>query len=161
MEAREIPARSVSTNGYADRSQHNSEEDIILGTAAGPPPKLPEGNDYIVGYVHAETGNFLGIGRLFLWFKIVDPIEHSGKELYLCCPVPNNRKFGMGSKFVEAWRIAKGQWPTRRDRLSTNVFRGHYFKACIKTVMRNKDAEERPPDQHYSKIDHLIERVAG
>ena len=131
---------------------------MILGTADGPPPKIPEG-EYTIGFLRAETGILRGKRRVFLWFRIVDPGEHVGKELYLCCPVPENGKFGMGSKLVEAWRIAKGQWPTRRDRLSVNVFRGLYFRAAIKTVMKNQDGEERPVDQHYSKIDHLIERI--
>jgi hypothetical protein len=160
MEDSAIRAGSLKANGHAARNQHEHDEDLILGTVAGLPPKLPQGI-YTVGFLRAERGSLRGKGRVFLWFKIVDPIEHSGKELYLCCPLPDNGKFGMGSKFVEAWRIAKGQWPTRRDRLSTNVFRGHYYKACVKTVMKNQDSEERPVDQHYSKIDHLIERVTG
>jgi hypothetical protein len=140
---------------------HDGGEDLDVGTAIGTPPLLPQGNDYVVGFLRAERGIFCGAGRIFLWFRIIEPIKDAGRELYLCCPVPDDGKFGIGSKFVDAWRIASGAWPTRRDRLSTKVFRGHYFKASIQTVTRSQHGDERPATQHYSKIERLIERVTG
>ncbi|MCX5723544.1 MAG: hypothetical protein NTX84_03295 [Nitrospirae bacterium] len=142
-------------------SNHNGDGDFEVGTAVGAPSLLPEGDHYIVGFRRAEQGTFCGAVRIFLWFQIVEPIEHAEKELYLCCPVPSSLKFGIGSKFVDAWRIAAGQWPMRRDRLSTKIFRGKYFRASIRSVTRSQHGDERPVEQHYSKVERLIERVTG
>lgn len=140
---------------------HDDGGDLDVGIAVGAPPLLTEGDFYVVGFLGAERGTFCGAGRIFLWFRIIQPIEGAGKELYLCCPIPDTGKFGIGSKFVDAWRIAAGKWPARRDRLSTKVFRGQYFRAAVRTVMRSQHGEERPAAQHYSKIERLIERQTG
>ena len=140
---------------------NEDDTDIDLGTATEPPPRLPNGENYVVGFLRGEKGMFCGKLRIFLWFQVIEPGEHAGRQLYLCCPIPENGKFGIGSKFVEAWRVATGRWPTRRDRLTPKVFRGCYFRAALRTVTRNQYGDERPESQHYSKIDRLIERVNG
>lgn len=145
--------------GACDADERN--DDLDVGTAVGTPPLLPKGDDYVVSFLRAEKGTFCGRGRIFLWFTIVEPAKAAGKNLYLCCPVPDNGNFGMGSKFVDAWRIATGKWPTRRDRLSTKVFHGRYFRAAVRTVTCNQHKEERPEEQHYSKIERLIEKMTG
>ena len=155
-----LSAMKSNETGFVVRKGNNGV-DIDVGTATEPPPQLPDGDNYIVGFLRAECGMFCGKSRLFLWFQIVEPGEHVGRKVYLCCPVPENGKFGHGSKFVDAWRVAKGQWPSRVDRLSTKVFRGSYFRAALRTVTRNQYGDERPENQHYSKIDRLIERIAG
>lgn len=143
------------------KGDHGDDDDLEVGTAIGTPPKLPETDEYIVGFIRAEKGKFCGKERIFLWFKIVQPNEHAETELYLCCPVPDNKKFGIGSKFVDAWRVAAGRWPLRRDRLSTKIFRGKYFQASIRTVKHSQHGVKRPECQWYSKVDRLIEVVAG
>lgn len=139
---------------------HDVVGDLEVGTAVGTPLLLSEGDEYVVGFLRAERGTFCGTHRIFLWFRIIEP-KDAEADLYLCCPVPGNGKFGIGSKFVDAWRIAAGQWPTRRDRLSTKIFRGKYFRASVRTVTRSQHGDERPPGQHYSKIERLIGRVTG
>lgn len=157
-----VSQRAAKSNGTESLERKvNDDVDIDVGTAIGPPPRLPNGDTYVVGFVRASEGVFCGKARLFLWFQIVEPTEYAGQQIYLCCPKPEKGRFGIGSKFVEAWRVAAGQWPARRDRLSTKVFRGSYFRAAVRTVTRNQHGDERPENDHYSKIDRLIERVAG
>ena len=135
--------------------------DLEVGTVADIPASVPPGDQYVVAFVRAERGIFLGRGRIFLWFEIVAPHEWMEKRLYLCCPEPVGKQFGLGSKFLAAWMVASGRFPTRRDRLSTHVFRNKYFRAEVKTVMKDQYGDERPSIQHYSKVERLIEVVAG
>ena len=126
------------------------------------PPLVPEA-EYHVGFVRAEKGQFKNRERLFIWFRIVSPGEHFEKELYLVCPCPSNRGnvFGHGSKLVEAATVALGHTPTRRDRLSTRMFRGKIFLALTRTVMRDYEQELRPSNSRYSVIKKLLSVEAG
>src|SRR5262245_54765054 len=115
----------IDVNGILNNIEAHSA-DLEVGTVAELPARVPPGAEYIVGFIRVGQGMFHGRGRIFLWFEIVSPLEHTGKRLYLCCPEPRGKTFGFGSKFVSAWMVAMGRRPVRRDRLSTSVFRGKY-----------------------------------
>jgi hypothetical protein len=152
----QLSGMKVTLNG-----QGPTGHDLEVGTVAEVPACIPPSDQYIVAFLRAERGVFCGRGRIFLWFRIVEPSEHKEKRLYLCCVEPSNKKFGLGSKFVASWMIATKKYPARRDRLSTDVFRNKYFRAEVKTVTKNQNGTERPPTQWYSKVERLIEIAAG
>lgn len=99
--------------------------------------------------------------KLFLHFRIVTAGEWFGKELYMVCTVPNKDKFAMSSKFLKMWILAAGQKPSRRDRMSTAVFRNKVFRAKIRVVTDTAKQKERPIQEQYSVIDSLLEVMAG
>ena len=77
-----------------------------------------------------------------------------------------NRPFVFLAKFgVWAGLIAAGFHPSRRDRLSTRVFRGKVFFGAVRTVTQfvhsSKKMKDRDPESFYSVVDHLLEVRAG
>lgn len=135
--------------------------DVELGTVGIVPPLVPDGT-YSAGFVRAERGRFEHRERWFLWFRLTTVGPHYGEELYLCCPFPaTGTKFGLGSKLVDAYRVATGQMPQRRDRISTKVFRGKLFRIKTRTVTTDRERQARPPDTRYSVIDRLLDVEAG
>ena len=137
-------------------------EEMDFGHIGRVPPLVPEA-DYQIGFVRAEKGRFKNRERLFIYFRIVSHGEHFGKELYLVAPCPSNggRIFGLGSNLVAAATVALGHIPTRRDRLSTRMFRGKIFLAKTRTVKLDQDQDERRPQDHYSVIKKLLSVEAG
>ena len=150
----------VATGDSEARCHSNIEDNYIIGTAAETPPLIPEG-EYTAAFLRCDRAKFYGRERLFLWFRIVTPGEWQGKELYMVCPVPQNKSFGIGSKFYAAWTIAAGRIPKRRYPLSIAVFRKKYFRVLVTTVTTNQNGEKRPIEERYSKIDRLIGVEAG
>jgi hypothetical protein len=136
-------------------------EDVTIGEMGIVPPLVPEG-EYILGFVRSEKGGFCGRDRWFLWFAIIEG-KYEGEHLYMCCagPKQNKRTFGLGSKLVAAITLATGRTPRRRDRLSTGVFHGKYFRGVVRTVKTDQDEHERPKHEWYSVIDRLIAIAAG
>ena len=133
----------------------------IDASVADLPPLIPE-SEYVAGYIGSSSGKFENRVRIFLWFQIATPGDYFGKRLYFCCPGPGQqKKFGIGSKFMEALSIALGHWPTRLDRLTTRHFRSKYFRVRVTTVKLNRDKKEKPPDAWYSKIEKIIALEAG
>jgi hypothetical protein len=126
------------------------------------PPRLPEG-EYEVAFVGANKKRMFGSGeRMFLWFRIVTLGEWYETELYMTCAVPvTGRDWGPSHKFMQAWMLASGHSPKRRDRMSTTVFRNKLFRAKVRTVTRDARQKLRPPERQYSVIDELLELVAG
>jgi len=123
-------------------------------------PLIPEGG-YEVGYVRAEKKLMWGREKLFLWFQITTPGEYHSEQLYLACNLPTGKKLSQSSKLGRAWVLALGQKTDRFDRFSPKVFQGKRFRAKVRTVTQSSKQSKLRPEQQYSIIDELTEKVIG
>ena len=100
--------------------------------------------------------------ELFLRWRILEPHQFGGIILFQSFNMPtDSKRWGLGSKFLSTWILANGARPVRRDRLSTAVFRGKYFKAKVSVVTKTSKGHDRPEATQYSVIDELVSVVAG
>ena len=93
--------------------------------------------------------------KIIFWFAICDPVEHIGKELFMACVAPQDRKFPSRSKFMQCWTLANGERPDRFDRMTMRVFKEKKFVAKLKIVRQNQYGE-LPPHAHYTVIETLL-----
>ena len=115
-----------------------------------------------MAFIHAQKRWLWGKRvKLFMTFEIVSPLEHLGIRLFMCCNIPEKKKWTIGYKFFRLWTLAAGRRPERRDRLSTSVFRGKYFIGRVRTVERSSKDTERPEGARYSILDELLSIEAG
>src|SRR5262245_35461224 len=127
------PARKLAI----DRSDGTEEspDEICVEFDLEFNPLVPKGDHYIVAFTRAEQKWLWGKRlKMFLHFKIVSPTEYLGVHLFMAANVPQKNRWTVGYKFFRAWTLASGRRPFRRDRLSTAVFRGKYFRARVKIV---------------------------
>lgn len=125
------------------------------------PPIVTPGK-YEVAFLRAERkANLWGRGRAFLHFRITEPGPFFGVTLFMSTTLPPAGRFSLSSKFLQQWSLAAGRRPARRDRLSTNVFRGKRFLAAVRTVVHDSAGLDREATWQYSVIDRLIEVRAG
>jgi len=116
---------------------------------------------YIVSYKRAKTVWRFRRPGAELYFTIVDPEIHRGKQLIMYCPLPQAGRCSQQSKYYQQWVLAKGASPKRRDRMSPTVFEG-YWKAKVIRSRETYDGKVRPDNQPGPlKIECLLERVAG
>ena len=137
-------------------------QDLTLAVSVGLPPLLPDGMIVQVAFIRADQKVLWKTLKMFLHFKVVEPGEWFGESLWMACNVP--KRPGPGSKFVQAWMLATGGRPPRREKPSTTVFRGKIFFARTRVVRQASDGKRvrpRLPQQQYSVIDELIEIAAG
>ena len=123
------------------------------------PPLIPDG-EYEVSFVRAERG-WMGQEKLYLWFTITTPGEFLRTNLVMSCNVPPKGKWRLSHKYYRTWVLAAGRRPVRRDRISTAVLRNKIFRARIANVTTTSKNTRRTPAMQYSKIDELLEVVAG
>ncbi|MGD9851729.1 MAG: hypothetical protein AB7T38_10705 [Nitrospirales bacterium] len=119
------------------------------------PPLIPPGR-FEVQFLKAEKRGFYKRQKLILRFQILSPGPNHGVQLYLVCDVTKRKQWHPSSKFLQTWVLAAGRKPDRFDRMSTNVFKGKIFLAEVRTVTKNAQGWERPPDLQYSVIKGLI-----
>lgn len=136
------------------------EEDFVADEIR---PLIPEGT-YQVCCIRIEKGtsHFRSL-KMFLGFKIVDPGEYMGTELFMAMNLIDTKtakpfkKVPRGAKYFEQWVIAnKNIHPRRNDRMSPAIFKNGVFKAVVRTVRpKFPDGTEKPECFHYSVIDYL------
>jgi len=138
------------------KSSTDSDEglDLDLG-AVVTPPLLIHAETATVAFVRAEHRKSWGQEKTFLWFAIIDPVEHMGSELFMSCVRSKGGKFAPGSKMTAAWTLANGKPPDRYDRRSLRVFKGKNFVAKLHTVTKNKNGI-KPAHTHYTIIEDLL-----
>jgi len=124
-----------------DKFSPNAEEQDDGFVAGDKRPLIPEGT-YNVSCVRIEKGiaHFRSL-KLFVHFKIVDPGEFMGTELFMSVNLINSRtgkpfrKVPPGSKYYSQWVIAnKNRQPSRNDRMSHKIFLNGIFEAVVRTV---------------------------
>ncbi|MCA9452551.1 MAG: hypothetical protein KC584_07985 [Nitrospira sp.] len=113
---------------------------------------------YELQFLKAERRE-LWVPKLFLWFRVISFGEFHGAELFMCCPIPKNNKWGVGTKFIRSWAIAAGRLPDRFDRVSTKIFYEKVFSAQVRTVVVDYNQQKLPEGAQYSVVDRLISRI--
>ena len=136
------------------------EKDIEPNCQVDVPPLVPAG-DYEVAFVRVEEKKLWGRSRAFLHFRVIQPGEHFGVVLFMAVTLPANGHFSLSSKYLQQWSLAAGKRPSRRDRLTTRVFRNKVFLGRVRTVTNDHDSKEREVTWHYSVIDRLVEVRVG
>jgi hypothetical protein len=124
------------------------------------PARVPDGI-YEVGFVRPEEKMLWGRKKVFLYFRIIQTGDFFGLVLFMAVTFPTNGRFALSSKYLQQWSLAAGKRPTRRDRLSTKVFRNKTFLARVRTVTKDSDGEKRCATAQYSVIDKLIKVQTG
>ena len=134
-------------------------EDIGISIAEEATPLLPPG-EYEVGFLRA-SGKFKGYQRdnIYLYFQVITPGAYAGKTLYLAARI--SPPLAASSKYVRAWSIAAEYVPTRRDRLSPQMFKGKYFRALVETVKKDEHRRKLPALLQYSTIGMLLKKNRG
>lgn len=100
--------------------------------------------------------------KVYLTFQITTFGEHFEKRLFMAMK-DYGRKVRRGSKFFTAWIIANGGIkPRRGERMSLKVFKNKVFRIYVDTVKPKFDTGHPKPEScHYSKVQHILELVAG
>ena len=138
-----------------------ADGDITLDFDTALPPLIPAG-DYTVAFKGAEQKWLYGKRlKVFLHFQIVTPAQYAGVRLFMACNVPRSNRWTVGFKFFQAWTLAAGRRPERRDRVSTAVFRNKYFVARVKVVTKTAKNTVRAAAAQYSLIDEILSVEAG
>ncbi len=72
------------------------------------------------------------------------------------------KKVPRGSKYFEQWVIANNNiQPSRKDRMSSAIFKNGIFEAVVRTVKpKFPDGTEKPKCFHYSIVDYLKGKVS-
>lgn len=167
-----------STNGAgAERLDAIPADDLNFDYSENARPLIREGS--YIGFCESveliPLRKFRMSPRLFLHFRIFktpDLAESSFvAKLYFVCVAPMRwdadanclvkTKIGRGSRLFEAFMVANGGPPQRRDRVSMRVFKGRLFKVWVRTVRpKSPDGKEKPASFHYSVVDQLLSREA-
>ena len=134
------------------------EQDIEITLKEVMAPFLPPGV-YTVGFKRGENRFMWKREIIILWFAICDEGDWFGRELFMSCSVPKDGRWTLNFKFVRNWMLAAGRRPDRLDRLSTKVFRGKWFQAKVKTVLKTAKGEQLIDHARYSVIDELTSKI--
>ena len=138
------------------------EKSDILGVRPkdGPLPRIPAG-EYEAQCFKTEKKPFLGSEKkLYLHFIIIDG-EHQGIKLFGVYNV-NYKSFPKASKYYTDWAIANEGLPTRRERMSQNIFKNKVFLVKVRdTIPKYDDGKPKPEMFRYSVVDRIIEKLAG
>src|SRR5262245_53473665 len=136
-------------------------QDVEFPCNSDIPPAIPDGDDYLVRFVRAEQSHQWNCEKVFLWFELLTPGEWVGTHFFMACNAKSDGRWGPAHKYLQAWILANGAPPKRRDRMSTRVFRDKVFRARMSAVTQNANKTSRTPAQQYSVVDQLLERVGG
>ncbi len=138
-------------------SGNGSWPDLDLRPARDPDPLIPPGI-YDARGVKGEVHHSLG-GRLkfFLTLELIGG-PHDGLQLRLISTLPRKgRGVSPSSKFYRSWVIANGgRRPTRRDRMSSAIFRDRLFSVRVETVTRDHLGRALLPEHRYSVVTELL-----
>ena len=125
------------------------------------PPAIPNGDQYQIQFLRAERTFQWNRQIVFLWFRLLTPGDSFGKEFYMTCSIPPNGRWSPSHKYWMVWVLAAGQRPGRKDRLSTSMFKNKVFRARMRVVTKTAKQLQRTPEQRYSVVDELLERLTG
>jgi hypothetical protein len=140
-----------------------AELDDVFACTVDLPPLISAGDEYEAEFLHSELKrNWDGsaVHKVFLRFRIVAPADAAGRELYMACNGPRGKKWPASSKYTRAWIVAAGRKPERADRLTTKVFEGKRFRVRVRVVEHDRHRHPLSPEQRYSVIDDVLERLS-
>mgnify|MGYP001563998845 CR=1 FL=1 len=136
-------------------------EDLLFPNNGEIPPAIPDGDNYQVSFIRAEKSRPCGQEKVYLWFTMQSLGLWNGEKFFMACNVSPKGQWTASCKFWQAWVLAAGQRPSRKDRMSTQVFRGKVFSVRMRKVLKTAKHLDRTPAQQYSVVDELIEVMVG
>ncbi len=99
-------------------------------------PLIPDGNYQVCCIRIDKAASHFKSLKMFLRFKIVDPGQYMGMELFMAMNLIDTKtnkpfkKVPRGSKYYEQWVIANNNiHPRRNDRMSSKIFKDGVFEA--------------------------------
>lgn len=100
--------------------------------------------------------------KTFLYFRILDPGPHFGKEIFMAFNMPHKKRIRMGSKYYKTWCMVNG-WkkPSKNAKMSPRIFKNKIYKIKTRTSKPKIHENEMPKDFWYSVVDKIIEVIAG
>lgn len=147
------------------RGVHPVTNDQDTEWPVAPDPEQPPAGEYTISFFKSRKVGRFGRDNIELEFKIADPGQWIGKTVPMYFPLPSNGPVGLGSKYYEAWCLAKGGKPKRDDRMTPQVFHG-YWKARLGSTKKKATSDGKLREFRGNEIGRtivleLIERVAG
>jgi hypothetical protein len=125
-------------------------------------PLIPNGM-YEAQCIAHNSGFHIGKTRkTFLHFKILDPIEHIGKKIFMVFNMPYDKEIKMGSKYYKTWCFVNNwQKPSKNSKMSPRLFKNKIYKITTRTVKPKHNGKEMPNNFWYSVIDEIVQVLAG
>ncbi len=155
--ARVVPHPSASVAPPDEEPSAAAEERSARNTLVSP-------GRYRVVFDRERLEHLFGRRVWLVQFAIADQGEHLGAPLiYPLTALQEKRAPALGSAYVRAYAIATGRRPPRDlwRRRPRWFLSGCMFLAEVRTITRNSQKQELPAVLHYSRVDHLVERIAG
>ena len=116
---------------------------------------------YSAQCVHAKIYRDPGFRtwKALLRFRLIE----GGQEIYGFLnlgrgPTPHA---GRRSRYWQAWTLASGAPPRKRQTMTARVFRGKVFLVEVSDVTQTGDGKPHHPSAIYSTVKGIIEREAG
>jgi hypothetical protein len=127
----------------------------------GKPRALVPDGDYRAVFLRYETKFLFQTGKVFLWFRIIEPGEHFGKELYRAYRVAvlqkGRFKVKRGSDLFEMLcRVLCLR--LRRDRLSLLGLKQCVLRIRTRIVKRDYRRRPLPEWLYYSVADDVLSK---
>jgi hypothetical protein len=134
-------------------------DEVSFPNNADIPPAIPNGDHYQVVLVRVEKKRQYNGEKLFLWFQLMTPGDWVGELFYMVCTIAPQGRWSASHKYWQAWVLAAGKRPPRKDRMSTKVFENTVFRVRMRVVTKTAKQLPRTPAQQYSVVDELLERM--
>jgi hypothetical protein len=100
--------------------------------------------------------------KTFLFFKIVDPGEHYGKQIFMAFNMPYDKKIKTGSKYYKTWcMVNRWKKPSKNAKMSPKLFLKKIYKIKTRKAKPKHNGKEMPKDYWYSVVDEIVEVTAG
>lgn len=148
----------------ARRDHHDEDDGAEVGDPRNPRDTLVDPGTYRVAFVRERRREMFGRVNWHLDFEILDAGEHTHKRvLFPLRAVPKGAAPTPGYDLVKAFAVATGRkppadlWRWRPRRFLSECV----FDAQIRTIERDSKGHPVHPVLRYSRIERLIERIAG
>lgn len=137
-------------------------DDILI--EGGALPLVPPG-EYSAQYIRHETKMVFGTPKVFIWFKIVEPGQAFGKDLYrpfrvkalVGKPGRNGRiKLGRQSELFLVLCQLYEHRQMRPDRISLRDLQNVILRVKVRTVDRDYKQRPRPEMTKYSVVGDIL-----
>lgn len=149
-------------DNYADREPPPlppEDERDLRDLYAAP---LPEG-EYIVGFISDQRQSNFGKDSYKILMEVTEGAESGRRILFPVPCIPNKKRPRPNFKYCATWVACTGRRPPKDlwKRRPRNFMKDCVFRASVSTVTKDSKGAIRPIQLRYSRIDQILERVAG
>lgn len=138
---------------------HPCGEDFSFPNHGYRPPVVPEGDQYEAVLLRAEKAPFMGATKLYMWFRLLTPLEWLNDEFCLVCNIPATHKWGLASKFRRIWELVNRGPAERSARLPMKIFWNKVFRVAMRTVTHDHRRRPLMPALQYSVVEDILEVI--